>query len=914
MVKYNLGEVKPMPSNMRQWFNKNYPGKKWKELSTEERFAIKTNFINKDKPQNIAKKILIPKLVEFLKERKKLGQTYFEGNLEDIKNEAKVKSLRNNTVFRTIKRNFPNTFSYKGIKFENLPNIEKEVINLAKKNIAPREAFKILLNKKIVRPSTTKDKKNNLDPIRNFYKKLIKDKKIPKESFRIETSPSRYTEKEISNLDNIIKKFIDNNPDVTNPHHIAKTINIENPNIKTSRAYIINYFKRNKMDNYFTTKHGEIFPDVQRLDRIVKNNLNFLQNDDVSSIEKKNKLLNEYIKSSKKEPAVAAEEFVSRIRKLGTLYTGTEDSLRYEREKYKTITAPKNYLNSNLQKNLISVIDSAGMLNNSLMARLLGLSKKEIQLIDETSAAVSALGDFKIAGDHTDIKGLMKNFPNYKKNFSRIEYIKDGINEFKRNYDIRQIALYNQAARGAKIDLNRFSKTKGMPIIDAILKNQEEFAKKTGYRLGGFDIDSKTGKISINPLTERIGDLESPINDTLRKTMKNLGVYTAPRENVEKFTNIVDRKLMMADTPEKRINIFEEYIGSPLLKASKYLAGLSKVPRLTKPVAALIAGTATTAIPTIAFAGENTNYQKDFEKQRAKELQTAQTDQQLDNVYANASMSNVSYQTTPQPQRTPITEVADVSSAAKIADDLIYDDVRKVFVKRNEPEVKATQSDILYWLADNVITESPIASIGVGAAALSIPGAKETFEAARKAEKGILRSTASVLGKGLSRAGGPLGTAVFEVPFIAKQIQEGESAYDILSSPLNYLGPAFIETLSTKAGTLKVGEKAAERGILGGIADSLKFKGVRTPAKLSPGLLNTILRLGLPARAIAGIQSGGIYGLIGATALTAGELAYKYSQGELDDLFSSEKDSRNELFSPPTTINATGIMGLKNET
>ena len=27
MVKYNLGEFKPMPSNMRQWFNKNYPGK-----------------------------------------------------------------------------------------------------------------------------------------------------------------------------------------------------------------------------------------------------------------------------------------------------------------------------------------------------------------------------------------------------------------------------------------------------------------------------------------------------------------------------------------------------------------------------------------------------------------------------------------------------------------------------------------------------------------------------------------------------------------------------------------------------------------------------------------------------------------------------------------------------------------------
>ena len=324
----------------------------------------------------------------------------------------------------------------------------------------------------------------------------------------------------------------------------------------------------------------------------------------------------------------------------------------------------------------------------------------------------------------------------------------------------------------------------------------------------------------------------------------------------------------------------------------------------------------------ISFVG--TANASEFEKQKANELQTAQTDEQvaqtydeypeLENVYASSTVSDAPYATTPKPQVTPITQVADAASAAKFADELIYDDVRKIFVKKDDPTVKANQSDVLYWIADNPITESPITSIGVSGAALSVPGAKETFEAARKAEKGILKSTASVLGKGLLRLGAPGPTALLEIPFLAKQIQEGESAYDILSNPLNYLGPAFIETLSTKAGALKAGEKVAERGILGGIADSLKFKGVRTPAKVSPGLLNTILRLGLPARAIAGIQSGGVYGLIGATALTAGELAYKYSQGELDDLFSSEEQNTGELFSPPTTLDTTGIMGLKNAT
>ena len=80
---------------------------------------------------------------------------------------------------------------------------------------------------------------------------------------------------------------------------------------------------------------------------------------------------------------------------------------------------------------------------------------------------------------------------------------------------------------------------------------------------------------------------------------------------------------------------------------------------------------------------------------------------------------------------------------------------------------------MMTWLADNVITESPIASIGVGTAGLSIPGAKETFEAARKADKGILKSSLGVLGKGLTRVGSPAGTALFEIPFIAEQIQEG---------------------------------------------------------------------------------------------------------------------------------------------
>jgi len=282
-----------------------------------------------------------------------------------------------------------------------------------------------------------------------------------------------------------------------------------------------------------------------------------------------------------------------------------------------------------------------------------------------------------------------------------------------------------------------------------------------------------------------------------------------------------------------------------------------------------------------------------------QDTQTAMQDQTIENQPV-----------VPQQQITPITEVADASSAAKLADDLVYDDFRKVFVKRNEPEVKANQSDLLYWLADNVITESPIASIGVGTAGLSIPGAKETFEAARKADKGILKSSLGVLGKGLTRVGSPAGTALFEIPFIAEQIQEGKSPYEILSDPLNYIGPAFTETLTRGAGAIK----GPPKGFLGGVKDTLTFEGVRNPRKAAPGLLNLALRLGLSPRNIALISGTGAIGAIGATALTAFDLANAYRKGELDNLFSSEEGDTSGGVFLPGKLDTTGIMGLKNET
>ena len=90
----------------------------------------------------------------------------------------------------------------------------------------------------------------------------------------------------------------------------------------------------------------------------------------------------------------------------GNRYVGQLDQI----DSYKGIKGPKNYKGSALHKNIVGMAKGS-YLGVSAEARLLGLPEKEIQLIDDTAAAMKGFG-FDIAGDHTDIKGLMKNFPN----------------------------------------------------------------------------------------------------------------------------------------------------------------------------------------------------------------------------------------------------------------------------------------------------------------------------------------------------------------------------------------------------------------------------------------------------------------------------------------------------------------------
>ena len=100
--------------------------------------------------------------------------------------------------------------------------------------------------------------------------------------------------------------------------------------------------------------------------------------------------------------------------------------------------------------------------------------------------------------------------------------------------------------------------------------------------------------------------------------------------------------------------------------------------------------------------------------------------------------------------------------------------------------------------APELLDEAAIgAELGVAAAA--VPGSKKLFEARKKKGFGAARAALGPAGKALSGFATPLGIAATTPLNVARQVYEGESVEDIVTDPLNYLGPAFAGTLTREA-------------------------------------------------------------------------------------------------------------------
>ena len=153
--------------------------------------------------------------------------------------------------------------------------------------------------------------------------------------------------------------------------------------------------------------------------------------------------------------------------------------------------------------------------------------------------------------------------------------------------------------------------------------------------------------------------------------------------------------------------------------------------------------------------------------------------------------------------------------------------------------------------APELLDESAIgAELAVTGAA--IPGSKKVFDARKKKGFGAVRAGLGPVGKALSGFATPLGIAATTPLNVASQVYQGDSAEEIITDPLNYLGPAFASTLTKEA----------------------------TVGMPKGGMLNKALRLGMSPGAIrAGSKFLGLPGL----ALSLGYEGYdqykKYTEG-----------------------------------
>ena len=134
--------------------------------------------------------------------------------------------------------------------------------------------------------------------------------------------------------------------------------------------------------------------------------------------------------------------------------------------------------------------------------------------------------------------------------------------------------------------------------------------------------------------------------------------------------------------------------------------------------------------------------------------------------------------------------------------------------------------------------------LGAEAAAVTAAATPKTLKAVKKFNRGLgveekpignVKTGAKILGRGLAALGTPAALLPIEAMNISRQLSEGDSAVDIATNPLNYLGAAFVGPAST----------IASRSVNPTVAKILRLG-------INPRTLRTVSsRFGLPGLALS---------------------------------------------------------------
>ena len=578
--------VEPMSKEMKAWLKKEKIETDWVDLNRADRAKLKKRFANRNNPyfKGLEQKKIFEDHIEGLIKK---GETdAWDKSIEDLVKDSKAKIEKSAAQdIITDKK-----FAVKGTSMTKLyPKLEARAIELLNQGLSAPEVTSTLEKEGTIKVRKTWDKaKGRLTrDLRSFarvYENLLKEGKVKKIAKTISGTQIPIAER--TRIDTAIFNYMKKNPDMDSAHQIAKAVSAE-INRDITGDWVKNAITRSGQnpDKLFQTSNKKIFSDVKALDKIIKNNQKLLADPDVTFADKSRILTKRYAEATGKPFKIAAGEFITRMRKLGNLYS--KQPQRFEKALYNTIKAPANYVGSSFQANFMALADASGQLSVVDKAKLLKLPKNEIRLLSELSTAAGKLGQFSMAGDHTDIDALMKNFSNYRKNFTRVEWIRNSINNYKRSYDQKIMSLYAAAKRG---ETSVMVDGEPVPIKDRIKFLQNEFKNKTGYRLGGFKIDAK-GKPYIEPTTPRIPDIKNPVNTVLRQTLEGLGTYRMPGQEAIKITNAFDKAIQGAKTVKERVELFKKWKGKSELLNSRYINAAGSIPRLKNLVKLLTTGT-----------------------------------------------------------------------------------------------------------------------------------------------------------------------------------------------------------------------------------------------------------------------------------------------------------------------------------
>ena len=308
-------EAKDLTSTQKKWYkankdflfyDKNNNLKKMPDdfmsLNTQDRAKVRRDYENRATTGINSKRSVLESnkktLEDFLQseiKKVKPGQNIvFDGQKNEFLKKNKIPIFDSKSTKKIFDK-FDGRFVFKGQGYENIAGLEKEVIQLAKTK-GPKEIVKTLIDEKKIPPQDMSGStRYDLKSINQLLNKLLKEKKISK------IMPADLTQEP---KDQLVKKFIKENPDIDNAHQIAKKI-ADNQNIKMSGNFVKSAVARLGLDKELVSRHAKLYPQVAALDKILKKNSKYILDNNIIGGEKFRFLSQKYAEATNQSLAKA---------------------------------------------------------------------------------------------------------------------------------------------------------------------------------------------------------------------------------------------------------------------------------------------------------------------------------------------------------------------------------------------------------------------------------------------------------------------------------------------------------------------------------------------------------------------------------------------------------------------------------